>query len=197
MRTLLNRFAIASALALSVAAAYADDDAIEPDTAPQQRVILAQCMGTKVYDDGAVLLETPAQSRFGACEGGIVGKRRDLETPRIVEPAAIDLAQLRRLLSETHVMNNPLAQPLFGMFDVPPGDAQRPGGRAIDGQFDRLGGLVCRLDPIARELAGKLWPLRLVGEPASHLVAGSDVWIGDDPLSHELGRGAQGLLPPR
>src|SRR5690242_16640881 len=30
-------------------------------------------MGTKVYDDGAVLPETPAQSRFGACEGGIVG----------------------------------------------------------------------------------------------------------------------------
>ncbi len=52
-------------------------------------------------------------------ESGIIGEGADFKTLGIVERAGIHLAWLRCRLREAHMMNDPVAQPLFAVLDVP------------------------------------------------------------------------------
>jgi hypothetical protein len=43
------------------------------------------------------------------------------------------------IVREAHMMNDPVAQPLFAVLDVPQRDVQRLRGRPVEHKFDHLG----------------------------------------------------------
>src|SRR6202000_3319906 len=83
--------------------------------------------------------------------------------------------------AEADMMYYPVAQTLFALLEVSPGDVQGPGSRTVERNFDRLGRLICRLAPIARKFSSEVGPLRLVSHAPPHLVTGRDKWISDNP----------------